>query len=501
MQKHKVQIYGMHCSSCEVLIHKEVSKLPGVKYLEVSHKTGILEIIHDENLDKKMVEDTVCRCGYQTTPGQETEPAINHFSLTGGNLTAWIKAGAILVILFYLFTTLSGLPFIQQATSINKDNLSLPLAFMVGLVASVSTCLAVVGSVVMGLSAGFKQKNSSPFMPNLVFQIGRLSSFFVLGGILGLIGTNFRYSPTLSSMLNIIVAVVIGYLALSLLNVVPPMKSLLSSFSPSLGNKLSNLEGEGSLKSAFIMGGLTFFLPCGFTQSMQVLALSQADFIKSGMIMLAFALGTSPVLFGIGVLGTKATTLKDPAYAKVIAAVLIFFALFNLNTGLALQGLSLPLPSFSLQAAEQGSSGAQGTSGLTNQQGSQVIEMEVNNSGYSPRAFTIKKGVPVEWKINATALNGCNSTIIIPSLGVQKSLDSGLNTIQFTPTQAGRLNFSCGMGMIRGYFDVVDPSTSSGQVGAVTTGAIPQAKVDQAAVKGGSCGGSGGGCGCGGGKR
>ncbi len=492
MQKHKVQIYGMHCSSCEVLITKEVSKIPGVKYLEVSHKTGVLELIHDESLDKKLINEAVCRCGYQTTPGGEAEPAVNHFSLSENNLMAWIKAGAILVILFYLFTTLSELPFLKQATSVNKDNLSLPLAFMVGLVASVSTCLAVVGSVVMGLSASFKQKASSPFVPNLVFQAGRLASFFVLGGVLGLIGTNFRYSPTLSSVLNMAVAAVIAYLALSLLNVVPPMKSLLSSFSPGLGSKLANLEGEGSFKAAFMMGGLTFFLPCGFTQSMQILALGQADFVKSGLVMLAFAVGTSPMLFGIGVLGTKATTLKDLAYAKVMAVVLIFFALFNLNTGLALQGLSLPFPSFQVAAT----GGANETSGLNIQNGKQVIEMEVNNSGYNPRAFTVKKGVPVEWRINATALNGCNSSLIVPSLGIQKIFNQGLNIINFTPTQVGRVNFSCGMGMIRGYFEVVD----NGQA-AVTTGAIPQAQVDQAAVKGGSCGGGSGGCGCGGGRR
>ncbi|MCL4383001.1 MAG: sulfite exporter TauE/SafE family protein [Patescibacteria group bacterium] len=492
MKKHAVKIYGMHCSSCEVLVHKEVSKIAGVKYLEVSHKTGMLEVIHDESLDKKEIEEAICRCGYRLAPGEEAQPSFNHFSLTEGNITAWIKAGSILVILYYLFTTISQLPFFQQVSTVNQSSLSLPLAFMVGLVASFSTCLAVVGSVVLGLSASFKQKTTNPLMPQLVFQSGRLASFFLLGGLLGLIGTNFRYSPTLSAFLNILVAVVIFYLALSLLNLVPPMKSLLSSFSPSLGGKLSQLEGEGSYKAAFLMGGLTFFLPCGFTQSMQVLALGQADFIKSGLTMLFFALGTLPVLLGVGALGTSMKTLKDPALAKVIVVILIVFAFFNLNTGLALKGLSLPLPSLTLQAAETSGSSAlkPEVQGKTDS-GRQIIEMEVNNSGYTPRAFTIKKGVPVEWRINATALNGCNGTIIMPDLKIEKQLQDGLNTIAFTPQKVGRLNFSCWMGMIRGYFEVVENS------GTAQVGPVPQDKQDPKAAGGGSCGGGAGGCGCG----
>lgn len=45
-----------------------------------------------------------------------------------------------------------------------------------------------------------------------------------------------------------------------------------------------------------IVGFATFFLPCGFTQSMQVAALSSGSFASGLAIMLAFALGTLPML-------------------------------------------------------------------------------------------------------------------------------------------------------------------------------------------------------------
>ncbi|MBP6911491.1 sulfite exporter TauE/SafE family protein [Patescibacteria group bacterium] len=49
------------------------------------------------------------------------------------------------------------------------------------------------------------------------------------------------------------------------------------------------------------MGIGTFFLPCGFTQSMQVYTLSTGSFLAGGLTMLSFALGTLPMLLLLSV--------------------------------------------------------------------------------------------------------------------------------------------------------------------------------------------------------
>ena len=43
-----------------------------------------------------------------------------------------------------------------------------------------------------------------------------------------------------------------------------------------------------------LVGAATFFLPCGFTQAVQVYALSTASPLAAGAIMATFALGTTP---------------------------------------------------------------------------------------------------------------------------------------------------------------------------------------------------------------
>jgi len=63
--------------------------------------------------------------------------------------------------------------------------------------------------------------------------------------------------------------------------------------------------------------------------------------------------------------------------------------------------------------------------------------------------------------------------------------------IEFTPTEAGTIPWSCLMGMIPGTFIVKD-TIDLNDVGAV------QKELDTVAVPtGGSCGMGGGGCGCG----
>ena len=113
--------------------------------------------------------------------------------------------------------------------------------------------------------------------------------------------------------------------------------------------------------------------------------------------------------------------------------------------------------------------------------------MEVSASGYSPNSFVLKKGVPVKWNINVPQLFSCTNELIMNAYGIDVHLKQGLNVVEFTPDKIGTIQFTCGMGMLRGSFIVTETGTAS------------QEEVKAATPKaGGSCGGGGGGCGCGG---
>ncbi len=87
--------------------------------------------------------------------------------------------------------------------------------------------------------------------------------------------------------------------------------------------------------------------------------------------------------------------------------------------------------------------------------GYQTVATTVESDTYHP--LTVQVGVPVRWTLSAKPadLNGCNSRITIPQLGIQKRLVPGDNVIEFTPDHAGNITYTCWMGMISSTIRVV----------------------------------------------
>ena len=59
-----VNIRGMHCSHCEVLIERKLSAIPSVQWVDVSFRKGLARIIHWGNVDTTAVQNTVEEEGY-----------------------------------------------------------------------------------------------------------------------------------------------------------------------------------------------------------------------------------------------------------------------------------------------------------------------------------------------------------------------------------------------------------------------------------------------------
>ncbi len=87
--------------------------------------------------------------------------------------------------------------------------------------------------------------------------------------------------------------------------------------------------------------------------------------------------------------------------------------------------------------------------------GKQIVRM-TQAIGYRPNSFVVKRGIPVRWVITSTNPYTCASFIVVPDLRITRALQEGENVIEFTPTQAGQLRFTCSMGMFSGVFNVVD---------------------------------------------
>ena len=120
-------------------------------------------------------------------------------------------------------------------------------------------------------------------------------------------------------------------------------------------------------------------------------------------------------------------------------------AIFNISNGFNLTGFS---PKFSANSNN--------TTGVTIENGVQIVRMDQTASGYSPNNFTIKASVPVKWLINSKDSGSCSSSLYSTKLGLRRLLNSGENEVDFTVSEIGQFQFSCSMGMYRGYFNVIE---------------------------------------------
>lgn len=487
----KVPIKGMHCRSCELIVEEKLKEIEHVMEVYVNYSLGEATIHHHEANTPNMhsIKRAIVEAGYEVgTPDK--------LPLLTKDKREYINLGIAFLVLMVLYLVFNSL-----GLSNFSPNLSSPswgLIVLIGLVAGFSTCMALVGGLSLGLSTKFAENHptatpAEKFRPHIFFVIGRILSYTILGGLLGALGTVFKLSATANGIITLLVGGVMLLMGLQLINIFPRLNrfkiSLPKSISRAFG--LNHKKKEYSHKNSMIMGALTFFLPCGFTQAMQLYAISTGNFGLGALTMGLFALGTAPGLLSVGGVTSLVRGNFKERFFKVAGLAVIFFGLFNLNNGYTLA--SLNFDGFGAGAVKEI---VVNDPNVTLENGVQIVRMVENNGGYSPNKFSIKKGVPVKWVIDAQAPYSCASSIVIPKLGIEKTLTAGENTIEFTPNEVGKLPFSCSMGMYTGVFNVYDEATVNTSALTQTNNTVRSAPARSG---GGSCGGSGGGCGCGGG--
>ncbi len=247
----------------------------------------------------------------------------------------------ILFILIFIVLQKMGL-----VNLISSDKTNFGTIFAIGFVASLSSCMAVVGALVLSMSATFAHSGAS-WRTQTFFHAGRIVSFFLLGGLIGVIGSAFTLNTTATLILNLIVALVLLILGINLLEVFPWAKKLQPSLPRSFKSHIQNFSKIKNVFGPILFGVATFFLPCGFTQSMQIMALSTGNFMDGALTMLVFALGTLPVLLivSFGAFGFK-NSKNTSTFFKISGLIVIVFAIFNLLNALVVAGIINPIFNF-----------------------------------------------------------------------------------------------------------------------------------------------------------
>jgi sulfite exporter TauE/SafE len=213
-------------------------------------------------------------------------------------------------------------------------------AFLVGLLGS-THCLGMCGGIVSALTFGLKddiRRRPWSLVPYLLtYNTGRVTSYVVAGSLLGALGAQaIHLAP--SAQVSLIVRLVTGgfmvALGLYLSGWWPGLRRLerwggiLWRRIEPLGRRL--LPVDHPLK-ALAFGLVWGWLPCGMVYAMLAWALTSGGAGRGASLMLAFGLGTLPMLFAIG---ATAEWLKDfvrhPWVRRSAGILIIAFGLFTI---------------------------------------------------------------------------------------------------------------------------------------------------------------------------
>lgn len=167
------------------------------------------------------------------------------------------------------------------------------MLLLVGLLTSFH-CIFMCGGIAMSQSFG-KERHSENIKGSFAYNLGRVISYTIIGAVVGGIGSLVMVTDDFKGIVTILAGLFMIAFGMKFLGFIRLPK----------GIKISNLvqiDEKNKYHSNFVVGLLNGFMPCGPLQTMQLYALSTGSVVVGGLSMLAFSLGTIPLMIGVGFL-------------------------------------------------------------------------------------------------------------------------------------------------------------------------------------------------------
>jgi len=253
------------------------------------------------------------------------------------------------------------------------------------------------------------------------------------GGVIGI-------SETTQTVMQLVAGVYMVLVAFNLLDIHPIFRFVIIQPPKFLTRRVRNQSKSKSLFAPALLGAMTIFIPCGTTLAMEALAISSGNAVMGALIMAVFVLGTTPLFFGVGFITSILGDNFRTKFLKIAALGVLYLGVISIHGALVASGFQL-----------SAKSNVQNEAAIT-----QNPEIIITSSGYSPSYIKVKKGVPVNITLTSRNAYSCALAFRIPSLGIIKNLGpNDTQLVTFTPTQEGKIQFNCSMGMYTGIIEVL----------------------------------------------
>lgn len=424
------------------------------------------------------------------------EPVVSQSLLTENISQARVRPSRLqsTLILLILPAFLLGIVIAVVTAYVKSPSsaVNLGVVFLTGLTAGGLSCMAVQGGLLASSIAREVEQNlqyrsavqprKSLAQPILLFLGAKLVAYTLLGFLLGWLGSVLQLTPLMRGILQIAIGVFMMGTALRMFNVHPIFRIFVVEPPAFLTRYIRRTAKKGgdAIVTPLFLGALTVLIPCGVTQAIMALAIGTGSPIQAAAIMAAFTLGTSPVFFTLAYLVTTLGRRLEKRFLQVMGVAVLLLGLLSLDAGLNLVGSPISFANLNrtvksaMQAPSQpmSDSGSQAmpnanAESLSNTDSqipsndksnraasSNVLTINVVQGGYTPEVLRAKAGQPVKLVLVTNNVHSCALAFVLPSLNVEKLLPPTGKTVINIPAQAaGRVPFTCSMGMFQGYIE------------------------------------------------
>lgn len=423
MKRIYIKIDGIHCVNCENTI--KYALLSDKKIKRVSFEGFIAAVTCEDNTKENELIKIINDLGYYTNKDNISDD-INNLKNNIKFKEFVIILVSIIFICFILYKVF-GYNIFNIIPTIDSS-VTYGMLFITGLLTSIH-CISMCGSI--NLVATVNNDNKRNIKRPLLYNTGRIISYTIIGGVVGLVGKIISFNNIVNGIIIILASIVMLLMSLTMLNVIKVRFKFIKY-------KVSN-------RNSFVIGLLNGLMPCGPLQAMQIYALSTGSVLKGALSMLLFGLGIVPLMLVTGVIFSSMRGKTKILINKIASVLILMLSIVMFNRGL----LSLDIDILK--------NNNYGDYVKTTIKGDyQEIEFDLEYDNY--KDIIVQKDIPVKIIINASKdkLTGCNNEIIINEFGIKKKLVVGENIIEYTPKDTKTISYTCWMNMIKNNIKVID---------------------------------------------
>ena len=334
-------------------------------------------------------------------------------------------------------------------TPSSQEPLSFALLFIAGTLTGFH-CAGMCGSLVVGYTVQMATHGHTHASIHLLYGLGKTLSYVFFGALFGTLGGFITFTPSIRGWVGLTAGVFLILYGLSTLHLFPALNRF--GFRPPaffmrwLGQTYKKQTGP------FFIGLLNgLMVICGPLQAMYIMAAGTGSPLEGAKMLLAFGLGTLPLMMGFGFLTSQFSRQLAPKLVRASGVIVILLGLIMLNRGYSLLRLGVDQHDMSQMYASSHSTPSESPEIVVTE-----LQTMIHAEGPVAATFKLKAHSTIDWTLDLMTVSACGSKIKLSQEAKPRTLKPGENLLSFKTQGAGSIEWKCENSKTQGRFEVVE---------------------------------------------